>query len=61
MQMDVDKLEVWSRENLMEFSKDKCKVLNPVVSNPIEQWSFRATYPESSFTHKDLWVHVENK
>lgn len=59
--MDLDKLEVSSCGSLMKFNKDKCKDLNLGMSNPMQQWNFGATYPESNFTEKDLWVQVENK
>ncbi|MCQ4078531.1 hypothetical protein FK519_27530 [Klebsiella pneumoniae] len=58
---DFDRLEKWTDENLMKFSKGKCKVPQQGRNNPRHQYVVGAAQLESSLAEKDLGVLVDTK
>ena len=59
IQSDLDKLEAWTKRNLMRFNKDKCKVLHLGQSNPMNRLG--ADWLSRCSTEKALGVMVDNK
>ncbi|PKU46006.1 hypothetical protein llap_3707 [Limosa lapponica baueri] len=61
LQRNPNRLKKWANRNLMEFNKEKCKILHLRRNNPIHQYMLAATQLESSLAEKDLGVLVDTK
>jgi len=61
LQEDLDRLEKQANKNLMEFSKDKCKVLHLGKHNPVVQHSLGSTQLGSSSVERDLGILVDKQ
>ncbi|GAB0184817.1 mitochondrial enolase superfamily member 1 [Grus japonensis] len=58
---DLDRLEEWANKNLMNFNKDKCKVLHLAKHNPRVHHRLGYTQLGSNSVERDLVVLVDNK
>ncbi|GAB0185660.1 14-3-3 protein theta [Grus japonensis] len=58
---DLDRLEEGTNKNLVQFNKDKCKVLHLGKHNPGVQHRLGSTWLENSPVERDLEVLVDNK
>ena len=55
IQRDLNRLERWACANLMEFNKDKCKVLHMDQGNPKHKYRLGREWIESRTEEKDFW------
>ncbi|KAK4816989.1 LOW QUALITY PROTEIN: hypothetical protein QYF61_025909 [Mycteria americana] len=58
---DLDRLEEWANKNLMNFNKDKCKVLHLQKHKPGVQHRLGSTRLGSSSVERDPGVLVDNQ
>lgn len=61
LQQDLDRLGNWMHKNIMNFSKDKCKVLHLRIHSPGVQHRLEPSWLGSSSMKKDLEVRVDSK
>ncbi|KAK4813802.1 hypothetical protein QYF61_026384 [Mycteria americana] len=61
IQRDLDRLEEGSKNHLMKFQKDKCKVLHLRRKNPLQQYRLRTDQLGSSSAGRDLGILVDSK
>jgi len=61
MQTDLDRLEKRAERNLMQFNREKCKVLHLGRNNPMHQSMPGDNWLQSSFVEKLLGVLVDTK
>ncbi|KAK4830060.1 hypothetical protein QYF61_008398 [Mycteria americana] len=61
IQRDLDRLEKWSNRNLMNFNKEKFKVLHQGRNNSRHQYMLGATQLKSSLAENDSGVLVDTK
>ena len=61
IQRDLDRLEQWAQENLIQYNKSKCKVLHLGHSNSCYQYNLGDVMMDYSSVEKDLRVLVDSK
>lgn len=61
MQRDLDRIESWTRKNIMMFSKGKCEVPHLRRNDTLQQYMLGSGHLESSFDWKNLGVLVEKE
>ena len=62
IQSDLDKLEDWTKRNLMRLNRNKClKVLHLGQNNPMHQYRLGADWLGSSSAENNLGVTMNNK
>ena len=58
LQLDLKRLEEWSRKWLLKFNELKCKVMYFGKNNPKQTYTLGNTELEKVTTEKDLGVHI---
>ncbi|PKU38776.1 hypothetical protein llap_10919 [Limosa lapponica baueri] len=61
VQKDLDGLEKWTNRNVMNFNKEKCKILHLGKNSPVHQYTLGGDNLESSFAEKALGFIVVTK
>ncbi|PKU45178.1 rna-directed dna polymerase from mobile element jockey-like [Limosa lapponica baueri] len=60
-QRDVNRLDRWTRANLVKFNKAKCEVLHVGQGNPKHKYRLGGEWIESSSEEKEVSVLVDEK
>ena len=61
IQWDLDRLDGWTKRNLIRFNKGKCRVLHVGRNNCMHQYRLGTDLLERSSSEKDLGVLVDNR
>jgi len=61
LERHLDRLEEWASYNILEFNKDKCKVLHLRQKNQRAPYRLGSVWLGSNLAERDLGVLVDNK